>query len=193
MGYCAAHSRRTDPIGNFPHGPIKASGALAGFTVNVTGAFEAYVIVFLLTGPIVSRMEDALGASLIPMWTINARVNVVEENGKPANPRLLDSLAVEPNPPVYNHSNEMVEISVPERNNSLHRLVFTIGNFGSTAINLDDPRVKMSRNESKRQITLDQPVTIARYPNLNAVLDNYFQQQRTKVRDPQGEHSLQSE
>ena len=78
----------------FPNGPIKASGALAGFTVNVTGAFAAYVIVFLLTGPIVSRMEDALSASLIPMWNINARVNVVDENGKPANPRLLDSLAI---------------------------------------------------------------------------------------------------
>src|SRR5215469_5170360 len=48
----------------FPNTPVVAAGPLAGLRTNASGAFAAYLIVFVITFFLVSSIRDSLGEPL---------------------------------------------------------------------------------------------------------------------------------
>ena len=56
----------------FPTTPVAVKGLLAGFTVNMGGAFAAYFIVLLAVKPVLEQAYDFAGSMLHPAWTIKA-------------------------------------------------------------------------------------------------------------------------
>jgi hypothetical protein len=67
----------------FPDTQVAASGPLAGLTVKASGAFAAYLVVFLLIFALVSPIKDVIGSGMRPFWEIRGKVKLVDENGKP--------------------------------------------------------------------------------------------------------------
>jgi len=67
----------------FPNTQVAASGPLAGLTVKASGAFAAYLVVFLLIFGLVSPIKDVIGSGMRPFWEIRGKVKLVDENGKP--------------------------------------------------------------------------------------------------------------
>ena len=50
----------------FPDTQVAASGPLAGLTVKASGAFAAYLVVFLLIFALVSPIKDVIGSGMRP-------------------------------------------------------------------------------------------------------------------------------
>ena len=65
----------------FPDTQVAASGPLAGLTVKASGAFAAYLIVFLFIFALVSPIRDAIGSGMRPFWEIHRRVKLVDQDG----------------------------------------------------------------------------------------------------------------
>ena len=54
----------------FPNTAVAVSGPLASLTVRASGAFAAYLAVFLVTYPLVQRTEQTIGGFQHPFWKI---------------------------------------------------------------------------------------------------------------------------
>jgi len=67
----------------FPETQVFASGPLAGLKVKTSGAFAAYLIVFLCILLLVNTTKDVIGSGMRPYWEIRGKVKLVDENGKP--------------------------------------------------------------------------------------------------------------
>jgi hypothetical protein len=57
----------------FPNQSIAATGVLANFKVNATGAFAGYLVLFAAMIPFVFKTYDIVGDFLHPYWTIRRR------------------------------------------------------------------------------------------------------------------------
>ena len=67
----------------FPETQVFASGPLAGLKIKTSGAFAAYLIVFLCIFLLVNTTKDVIGSGMRPYWEIRGKVKLVDENGKP--------------------------------------------------------------------------------------------------------------
>ncbi len=151
----------------FPKEPIAVKGPLGALTISATGAFAAYVIVFALAYPIVSKSEDALAGMIRPIWSISAKVKLVDEAGNEANPAWLSGLVVELKPDFYNTANQYVNVLVPEVGGTLPNVVLRVPNFGSEVINMSDP-TGISRDEFHKKIEIANPIVIRKFPEVTA-------------------------
>jgi hypothetical protein len=70
----------------FPTTPVAVKGLLAGFTVNMGGAFAAYFIVLLAVKPVLEQAYDFAGSMLHPAWTIKGSLLLVGKDGRPWHP-----------------------------------------------------------------------------------------------------------
>ena len=149
----------------FPKEPIGVGGPLGGLTINATGAFAAYVITFLLAYPLVQQAEKIFAGMVHPIWKVSAKVKLVDENGQEVDPEWLKGLVVELHPDFYDTANEIVNVSVPEINGRLPNVVLRIPNFGSKVIDTSDD--KLSRDEYKKELKVQGPVLIKKFPVLS--------------------------
>ena len=62
----------------FPETQVFASGPLAGLKVKTSGAFAAYLIVFLCIFLLVNTTKDVIGSGMRPFWEIRGKVKLVE-------------------------------------------------------------------------------------------------------------------
>jgi hypothetical protein len=64
----------------------EVTGPIAGMAVKATGAFAAYLIIFLVVMPLVYRAYEFAGSLLRPAWTIKGSLLLVDKEGKPWHP-----------------------------------------------------------------------------------------------------------
>jgi len=150
----------------FPKNPIGVRGPLGGLTINASGAFAAYVIVFGLAFPIVRDSEDVLRGLTNPVWTVSAKVSLLDEKGNKANPDWLKSLGVELHPDFYTTANDVVRIVVPEINGSVPNIVFRVPNFGSQVLDIEEEEGegRLIRDKSHKTIKVSKPIEIKKIP-----------------------------
>src|SRR6516164_10238338 len=89
----------------FPETQVFASGPLAGLKVKTSGAFAAYLIVFLCILLLVNTTKDVIGSGMRPYWEIRGKVKLVDENGKPISGEdLLNTIKFEIVPDPLGHA-----------------------------------------------------------------------------------------
>ena len=123
---------------------------------------------FALADPIVNTSEDALGSMMNPEWKVTAKVNLVDQSGKNANPQWVKGLIIQLRPDFYTTANEFIKIFVPEINNSLPNIVLTVPKFGSQAIDLSAGNIV--RDYYHKTIEVKEPVVIQQFPEIEAEL-----------------------
>jgi hypothetical protein len=152
----------------FPKQPIGVKGPLGALTISATGAFAAYVIVFALAYPIVSRSEDLLSERAMSrsVWDVSAEVSLVDESGHQVNPLWLSGLVVQLRPDFYDPAGPLLKMSIPEINGSLPNIVLSVPKFGSEVINTSD-MTKLSKDDLHKKIQVNK-VVIKKIPELAA-------------------------
>ena len=64
----------------FPESQVSLSGPFSKFTMNATGAFAAYVVVFLIGLPIIKEFKGIVDAAQKPTWTISGIYELKDKN-----------------------------------------------------------------------------------------------------------------
>lgn len=157
-----------------PKRPISAEGPLGGLTIKAGGAFAAYLIVLLVTYPLVNNQNKAFSllqdrefeTSSRPIWTITGSVLVQDETGRTAPPSDNEAMEVTLQPPIVelDQQKREFEVLVPEVDKRLSRIVVSYLGYGSTSINPGAPSEgeMITRDEEKRVITINSPLIIRR-------------------------------
>ena len=120
----------------FPNTAVAVSGPLANLTIRTSGAFAAYLAVFLVTYPLVQRTEETIGGFQHPFWTIKGHVKLLDRDGKEIQSEyLLKKLVVQTKPEPFNVESYFIRINIPQPE-ELPWLVLTIDTFGKKTIDL---------------------------------------------------------
>lgn len=125
----------------FPNTTVAANGPLSGLTVRATGAFAAYIIVFLITYPLCLKLQDILGDLQRPVWTIKAKVIARDPEGnliKYSNFYSGMTVSFSPNFQVIAGREVILKIPMDGAGKSWPKITFTIPSYGGTTIDLDD-------------------------------------------------------
>ena len=152
----------------FPDTQVAASGPLAGLTVKASGAFAAYLVVFLLIFALVSPIKDVIGSGMRPFWEIRGKVKLVDENGKPISGEdLLKTIHFEVVPDPLGHERGKLTLKVPQDRGDLPDIYVVIPNWGkSEAIDLNRKSwvEQWRRRDSFRKIIDLGDVTVPKVP-----------------------------
>jgi len=98
-----------------PNGGIQASGVLANFKINATGAIAVYVVLVAVLTPFVYNTYDYAGNILHPYWTISGKIEIVDTNNADIHyANLFRSIQVSTTPAVYSFNDPPFEITIPE-------------------------------------------------------------------------------
>jgi hypothetical protein len=119
----------------FPDTKVAASGPLAGMTVKTSGAFAAYLIVFLLIFAMVNPIKDVIGGSMRPFWEIKGKVKLVDENGKPISGEdlnLLTKITFEITPDPLDHARGKLSLKVPQVGGEIPEISVKVPNWGQS-------------------------------------------------------------
>jgi hypothetical protein len=149
-----------------PGEKIAASGPLSGLTIRVTGAFAAYLIVFLLS---FSAFRDGLAiaaAMAKPNWMLSAKIVLRDEKGDPvdASASSIPPVTVTYDPPLSRSYPDRLEIVVPGNADQWPNVVLHIPSFGGKTIYLKD-EVKndaITMSPLRLEARLDDPIIIRR-------------------------------
>ena len=66
----------------FPDTQVGATGLLGNLKINATGAFAAYIIVSVMSFFVVQYVQSTITGSSTQTWTVNAKMEFVDSNGK---------------------------------------------------------------------------------------------------------------
>jgi hypothetical protein len=144
----------------FPNTQVAASGPLSGLTLKSSGAFSAYIIVFLAMVPFVYRTYDSVGHVAAPSWRIAGRLSLTGPDGKPIpDQSILRSVKVALDPSNIDMAGGEFEVSVPAFDNSIPKLIFDFGSFGSRIVDVED-RKQFPQDRDGSQIHLRYPVAV---------------------------------
>jgi hypothetical protein len=143
----------------FPSTAVAVSGPLAHLTVRASGAFAAYLVVFLVTYPIVGRTEETIGGFQHPFWTIKGHVQLVDKNGTVLQSEdLLKQIVVRTNPEPFKLESYLLRIDIPQHE-ELPWLVLRIPTFGENVIDLAKPS-DVAIDNYKKTIEIKTPIII---------------------------------
>lgn len=145
----------------FPKEKIGIQGPLGALTVSATGAFAAYVIVFLISYPIVTKFQQNLASLTRPAWQVKAKITLEDETKRPIDPSWLDGLVLELHPDMFAPAKDIVTMTIPEINGSIPNIVLSIPNFGSAVIDTSDPTLQ--KDEYLKFVKVPEPVVIKRF------------------------------
>jgi len=144
----------------FPDTQVVASGPLSGLTVKASGAFGAYLIVFIACIWFVRWGIVTIDEFETPSWTIRAQLELDDPAGKPLATHNFEGLLarLSYSPRVSNKG--MVTLRVP---GSAHRgwrqIRLELPGFGYTNLEISDQAVK-SRDERNKVLVLKEPLKI---------------------------------
>lgn len=75
----------------FPNTTVSASGPLQGLTVNVTGAFGAFVITTLLGYPVIKTIDARIESALVePLARTSTRITFLDPEGRRIEPTSMN-------------------------------------------------------------------------------------------------------
>jgi hypothetical protein len=115
----------------FPDTAVAVSGPLAKLTINATGAFGAYLIVFLTLMPIVNPMFNVLGNISHPSWTITGKLNLVDKTGKIVHSQhYFREVNIRTQPELNSFGDPTFRITIPEFENGMPVVILDIPAFG---------------------------------------------------------------
>lgn len=138
----------------FPKNPIGVHGPLGNLTISATGAFAAYVIVFVLAYPIINKQLDVVGGMSRPIWGVEAKVKLIEQDGTPADQAWLGGLQVNVRPDVYTTANQFVTVYIHQEGNKFPKIILSIPKFGSEVVDISDDSNIKSVDISKKLVIL---------------------------------------
>lgn len=121
----------------FPKTLVTAKGPLAGLTINTGGAFAAYLIVFLVTIPMVNTIKAYIGGALRPFWVIHGEVKLVDGGQPVSRQDLANLMELHTRPEVLSHSGEEFYLRIPEEDYGFPKIIFDIPKWGSASIDLN--------------------------------------------------------
>jgi hypothetical protein len=117
----------------FPDTQVAASGPLAGLSVKASGAFAAYLVVFLLMFAMVNPIKDVIGSGMRPFWEIRGKVKLVDENGKPISGEdLLKTIRFEVDPNPLGHTKGKLSLKIPQERGDFPEIFVEIPDWGKS-------------------------------------------------------------
>ena len=152
---------------SFPDTQVVASGPLAGLTVKASGAFAAYLVVFLLIFALVNPIKDVIGSGMRPFWEIRGNVKLVDENGRPISGEdQLKQIHFEIVPDPLGHERGKLTLKVPQDRDDFPEIYVVIPNWGkSEAIDLNQSWIEQWRHrDSFRKIINIGDITVPKVP-----------------------------
>lgn len=150
----------------FPDTVVVVKGPLSGLTMRATGAFAVYAVVFMISYPFASRMQETTSALVTPVWTLKARVAPVDGQGQRlAGDLLLKGMTVEFNPALHRISPPYIQLAIPSDRKNWPLITFQIPNHGGKVINLADMEKELDINDSEKVIRLKTDLEIPQFIN----------------------------
>lgn len=145
----------------FPDTAVAVSGVLAGLTVRATGAFAAYLLLFLVAHPLINQIVGDLDPEQV--WTIQGDIKLEDQNGREIkNSGLVNKLSVELNPNEHDISENGFRLRVVKRDNQLPYVTIRIPNWGGGNIDTTHIPAIAKIDDAEHIIQLSEPVVIQR-------------------------------
>ncbi|MBS1857423.1 MAG: hypothetical protein JST11_18790 [Acidobacteria bacterium] len=144
----------------FPGTGVTVSGPLSALSIRASGAFAAYVIVFLLMIPLLSKFQNTIGGFTRPVWTVTATIVPIDKDGKPVDaPYLVGSAKVTITPEVNRVNNKQVIMRIPVLGGDWPSVTVTIPQWGASDVPIPFPQGTVIDQYSK-EVTLRHPIQI---------------------------------
>lgn len=143
----------------FPNTAVAVSGPLANLTLRASGAFAAYLVIFVASYVLVQKVEDTIGSFEHPFWTITGHVRLVDHQGQEQqSEELWSHLVTRTVPDPFTVNGDIFEMNIPERD-GFPVLILEIPKFGVKRIELKNlGGVKL--DAFHKTIEFSQPITI---------------------------------
>lgn len=149
----------------FPSTPVSVSGPLSGLTIRASGAFAAYLIVFLATFPLIMEINRNIQTMYTPVWTISGTVIVQDEEGEEVRLGPRDtSLRVALEPDIVRLTGNQFSVVVPQVSRSLPALMVEYPGYGAQFVDPMNPRSGhvVHTDRSDRHIEITSPLVLRR-------------------------------
>jgi hypothetical protein len=143
----------------FPNQSIAATGVLANFKVNATGAFAGYLVLFAAMIPFVFKTYDIVGDFLHPYWTIRGQISLHDRDGKEIHQQaLFKQITHRTHPEMNFFEDPTFVIGLPEAEKDFPDVVLKIPNWGVGVLSIRSH--KNIRDEFRKIIQLQTPLII---------------------------------
>jgi hypothetical protein len=146
----------------FPNTNVAVSGPLSNLTVKAGGAFAAYLIVFLITWPLLKQEANTVGGFEHPFWTVNGQVKFFRADGVEVHSDDLTNKAeVRLEPPFYTlGSSQGIRVALGEgERGRLPSVRVDVKDWGYGIIQLD-ASTRMEVDNYNKTIRVLEPITI---------------------------------
>lgn len=148
----------------FPNTQTNLGGPFSGLTLKSSGAFSAYFVVLLASYPVWSSQAQDMRTLMRPTWEITGEVKVLNERGEEIDyPVGEDSrLSISLKPELSEIDGKEFSIFVPERDNSVPKIVIHYRDYGAFSIDPDRPPrgVEVEVDKANHRIAIRSPLVI---------------------------------
>jgi hypothetical protein len=153
----------------FPKNTLTAKGVLAGLTVNASGAFGGYLVIFAVTYPFVHQGQNTIGAFMHPYWTVTGQIKLVNyQTGDEVHSELLlDKLNIVTKPEIIENKSFRMRAALPEQDARMPWLIFTIPHFGSEVVEIESRSKQV--NYYEKTVHLTDPIEIKGDPSIKDI------------------------
>lgn len=152
----------------FPDTHLVAKGPFAALTLNASGAFAGYLLIFAGTAYQAASIETAIvsQSNANSYFRVTAPVQAIDEDARslPINP---ERLQVSLKPIEWQYSDGEISTFVRRSDGIFPILQVTLGGVGGGSINLASENISKIIDNASRTIKVQQPITIRRYAGFN--------------------------
>jgi hypothetical protein len=156
----------------FPDTAVTASGPLSGLTVKASGAFAAYVIVFLLTALMWNKSFGSIGSLASESWTVQGTLEVKDGSGQ----KLIDQnhalqhVRISFDPDFTRARGNHFRLKLPDIDGQIPSLTFSIedGGGSSDAVDFSSPgayKIQTDPTHNLKTVTVPVVITLSGAPH----------------------------
>lgn len=153
----------------FPDTQTGLKGPFANLTIRASGAFAAYLIVFLATIPFLNQINRNLQGEFRPSWTIKGQIRLQDENGNAIAGNNVDyrnvRISLVPDF-VRAKQNLTFEAVVPQIDSKLPAVSVGYDGVGTSFVDFDNlgSGEDVKFDEGARQVMIRSPIIIRKQP-----------------------------
>ena len=165
----------------FPDTKVAVSGPLANLTMKASGAFAGYVIVVALGFFLVKNTHAIIAGIAQPTWTIKAKVELRDKDGKRIDDnKLLKFVEVYLEPDPTSKEGNFIKLHVPGTGTTLpdYLVNFKIQKFGEQTIDTSDlDGEEIEEDKFHRVLKIIKPIEIQQtlFADAPYEVNNYLQ------------------